>query len=235
MSTAAIPQTEPRLPRRQRGLDKNASFDYNRNEYKNCLTKSKLAMTKKELIWQYTLDCSLSKKQTQFTQKELAGRFGFSLSTVHHALDVPRKIGAVEVTGRFFRVRDPEKFLYLWATHRNIKRDILYTTHVDMPVQKIEGLMPPRTTFAAFSAYRLRYKDAPADYDVVYIYAHDIAAITKRFPKSKGYENLIVLKTNSSMSDEHTTSDAQTFVDIWNTPHWYAKEFLTALKEKMKL
>jgi len=193
-------------------------------------------MTKKEVIWRHILDQAIQKKQAQFTQKELAGRFRFSLSTVHHALDIPRKIGAVEVTGRFFRLRDPEKFLYLWATQRNLKRDILYTTHVDMSVQKIEGAMTPRATFAAFSAYRLRYKDAPADYDVVYVYATDATAIKSRFPKTKGYENLVVLKPDPLLAhDAHITSDAQTFVDIWNTPHWYAKEFLSVLKEKMKL
>lgn len=192
-------------------------------------------MTKKEAIWRHILHYSLTKQQRQFTQKELATRFGYSLSTIHHALDIPRKIGAVEVTGRFFRLRDPEKFLYLWATHRNLKRDLMYTTHVDMPVQKIEGLIPPRTTFAAFSAYRLRYGNAPADYDVVYVYAENIVMIKKRFPKVKGYENLVVLKSDSLLGKEHTTPDVQTFVDIWNTPHWYAKEFLIALKEKMKI
>lgn len=197
--------------------------------------KSKRDMTKKEHVWEYILNLSLTKRQTKFTQKDLAGRFRMSLSTVHHALDIPRKIGAVEVTGRFFRLRDPEKLLYLWATQRNLKRDVLYTTHVDMPVQKIEAAMTPQATFAAFSAYRLHYKNAPADYDVVYMYASDIEAVKKRFPKSKGYENLIVLKSDPQIQGEHTTTDPQTFVDIWNTPHWYAKEFLAALKEKMKL
>ena len=192
-------------------------------------------MRKKELIWRHILEQSLAKKQARFTQKELASQFGISLSTVHHALKIPRKIGAVEVTGRFFRLRDPEKLLYLWATHRNLKRDILYATHLDMPVQKIEGIMPPHTVFAAFSAYRLRYKDAPADYDVVYVYAADLEAIKKRFPKTRGYENLIVLKPDPLMQNEHITSDPQTFVDIWNTPHWYAKEFMNELKRKMKL
>lgn len=190
---------------------------------------------KKEILWRFILETSLQKRQVKFTQKELAGRFRYSLSTVHHALDIPRKTGAVEVTGRFFRLRDPEKLLYLWATHRNLKRDILYTTHVDMPVQKIEGAMPPSAIFAGFSAYRLRYKDAPADYDVVYVYATDIEAIKKRFPKVKGYENLVVLKPDPLLTKDGATSDVQTFVDIWNTPHWYAKEFLDALKEKMKL
>ncbi|MBI2552471.1 hypothetical protein HYW17_04200 [Candidatus Uhrbacteria bacterium] len=193
-------------------------------------------MTKKELIWRHILDTASPKKLPTFTQKELARRFRFSLSTVHHALDIPRKIGAVEVTGRFFRLRDPEKLLYLWATQRNLKRDILYATHVDASVQKIEGAMVPGAIFAAFSAYRLRYKDAPADYDVVYVYAPDVDAIRARFPKTRGYENLVVLKPDALGAPEpHLTSDAQTFVDIWNTPHWYAKEFLEALKEKMKL
>lgn len=65
----------------------------------------------------------IENKKFELTQKELAEKFGFSLSTVFNALKVPRQSGAIEATGRNFIVRDTEKFLYLWATERNIERD----------------------------------------------------------------------------------------------------------------
>ena len=193
-------------------------------------------MTKKEIVWRHILQETLAKRGMRFTQKEIAGRFGYSLSTVNNALTAPRKIGAVEVTGRFFRVRDMEKFFYLWATHRALKRDVIYATHTDDPARTVEANMPPGVIFGAFSAYRLAYKDTPADYSLVYVYARDADAVRKRFPPKKGYENVFVLKQDPQLAAfGQTTPDAQTFVDLWNISEWYAKEYLDALKERMRL
>lgn len=49
------------------------------------------------------------------------------------------------------------------------------------------------------------------------------------------YENLIVLKADSWLAKlGKITPDVQTYVDLWNLSEWYAKDFLKALKEKMK-
>lgn len=193
-------------------------------------------MTKKEIIWRHILCQTISRRRAKFTQKELAALFGFSLSTIFNALAVPRKIGAVEVRGRFFRVRDPEKFLILWATARHLQRDIIYSTHVDAGPRTMEGQMPPGVIFGAYSAYRLSYLDVPADYDKVYVYSDDVAAVKKRFPSVKGYANLFMLKPDPYLTSfGKSTPDVQTFVDLWNLEDWYARDFLTALKEKMKL
>lgn len=193
-------------------------------------------MTKKETLWRYVLHQTLTKKTRQFTQKDLAELFGVSLSTVFNALVVPRKISAVEVTGRYFRVRDPEKFLVLWASHRNFKRDIIYTTHVEGEVREIEGSLPPSVIFAAYSAVRLGHRAAPADYDKVYCYSDDLADIKKRFPHRSGYSNLFVLKEDPFLQKfGHTTPDVQTFVDLWNLEDWYAKDYLEVLKKHLRL
>lgn len=193
-------------------------------------------MTKKEILWRHILYKALTERVLTFTQKELAERFGVSTSTVFSALKAPRKLGAIEVTGRFFKIRDTEKLLLLWATQRNIKNDFLYTTRVEAPVDETEGAMPPNVIFGAFSAYRLKYHEAPADYSVVYVYSDDVEAVKKRFPQKKGYPNLFVLKPDSHLADfGPTTSDVQTFADLWNIPEWYAKDFLDALRKKMNL
>lgn len=195
-------------------------------------------MFKKELIWREILFQAIERKKFEFTQKELAENFGFSLSTVFNALKTPRDSGAVKVTGRNFSVVDAEKFLYIWATQRNLEKEIIYQTYVPENVSKTEGMMPDGIIFGGPSAYVLKYKDAPADYAKVYIYADEekLEEIGKRFPKAKGEPNLFVLKSDSLLLKfGNITPDIQTFVDLWNMKDWYAKDFLNALKNKLFL
>lgn len=195
-------------------------------------------MTKKEILWREILHQAQENKKFIFTQKELAAQFGFSLSTVFNALKIPRQSGAIKVSGRNFSVVQFEKFLNIWATFRKLKSDIIYQTHCDLRVQEIEGLVPPYVIFGTFSAYVKKYKEAPADYDKVYIYAdkEKLEEIKKRFPFKKGYENLIVLKTDPQLTHfGQITPDVQTYVDLWNLTEWYAQDFLKALKEKWNI
>lgn len=202
-------------------------------------------LSKKEIIWRHILTEALTNKITIFTQKDIASYFHFSTSTVFNALHIPRKSGIVEVTGTFFRLRDFEKLLYLWATHRNFKRDIIYKTYVESknPLE-IEGKMPPDVIYGAFSAFRFIHKEAPADYSEVYIYTDNLEEMMRRFPqaaekrtrKSRRKANLYVLQPDPFLkSFGKITPDPQTFVDMWNIPEWYAKDFLQALKLKMNL
>ena len=184
------------------------------------------------------MDTSLrSVSGVRFTQKDIARHFHISTSTVFNALKAPRKLGAIEATGRFFRITDAEKLLLLWATQRNLEKDIFYSTYVDAPVREIEGGMPPNVIFGAFSAYRLKYNEAVADYDRIYVYSDDLSEIKKRFPPSskKQIPNLYVLKADSYLHDYggDTTPDVQTFADLWNIPMWYARDYLEALKKKL--
>ncbi len=193
-------------------------------------------MTKKETIWRFILKKALDERELRFTQKDIAAHFKISTSTVFNALKAPRKLGAIEVTGRFFRLRDAEKLLLLWATQRNFKNDIVYSTYVDAEVREIEGRMPPDVIFGAFSAYRFAHNEAPADYSTVYVYSEGLEELKKRFPKQKGPPNLFVLKPDPELvSFGKTTPDVQTFVDLWNIPQWYAKDYLAALKKKINL
>ena len=191
-------------------------------------------LKKKEIIWREILWQSIEKKIRQLTQKELAEKFGFSLSTVFNALKIPRASGAIEVKGKFFIVRDREKFLNIWATFRNLNKDIIYQTRVEKFVTEIEGLMPSSAIFTACSAFRLKFNETPADYDKVYIYGADLEDIKKRFPQQKGNANLIVLKPDAKLKIYGTIAPLpQMYVDLWNLSEWYAKDFLNALKEKI--
>lgn len=193
-------------------------------------------MNKKQVIWRELLHQALEKKRIKWTQKELAQKYKVSLSTVFNALKALRKSNIVQVGGRGFKVRDVEKFLYLWATLRNPKKDIIFQTNISQPASKIEENMIPGIIFAAFSAYHKRYQEVPADYDKVYIYASpkQLGQIKKRFPLKEGYPNLIVLEADPWLKNfGNLTPDCQTFVDLWNLPEWYAKDFVEALKQKI--
>lgn len=191
-------------------------------------------MLKIEIIWRELLFEALEKRKRRFTQKELAEKFGFSTSTIFQALKIPRKMGAVRVTGRFFTLDDPEKLLYHWASVRTPQKDLIYQTRVDLPVLEIEGQMPPGTIFGVFSAFRQKFQVAPADYDRVYVYTQNAEEIKKRLPPQKGTVNLFVLAADQFLPHYGpVTPLGQTFTDLWNLKEWYAKEFVIALKEKI--
>ncbi len=193
-------------------------------------------MRKKEILWREILHKATRDKKLEFTQKELAEKFNVSTSTVFNALKIPRELGAIGVTGRNFSIRDVEKLLYLWATQRNLEREIVYQTHVFAEPKEIEGMMPNGAIFGAYSAYARKYEEAPADYDKVYVYADSktLEEIEKRFPKKKGYANLFALKADPLLKKFGlVTPDVQIFVDLWNLKDWFAKDFLRALKQKI--
>jgi len=193
-------------------------------------------MSKKELIWLEILNQAIENKKFDFTQKAIAKKFGLSLSTVFNALKIPRQLGTIKVTGRNFSLVDTEKLLYLWATQRNLKKEIIYETHSPHGPKENEGLMPAGIIFAAYSAYTQKYNEAPADYDKVYVYAGagELIEIKNRFPKQPGGANVFVLKKDELAEKYRLAgSDAQMFCDLWNLQDWYAKEFLEKLKEKI--
>lgn len=191
-------------------------------------------MKKIEVIWRELLFQAIEKGNRHFTQKDLAKKFRFSTSTVFQALRIPRKMGAVVVTGRFFILEDPEKLLYYWASVRDFKKDLILKGKVNLPILELEGQLPPQVIFGGYTAFRQKFKTAPADYDKVLVYAPNKEIFRKRFKLEKERENLFVLKADRFLKNYgQTTTLAQTFVDLWNLSEWYAKEFTKALKEKI--
>jgi len=191
-------------------------------------------MKKIEIIWRELLFQAIEKKTRRFTQKELASNFNFSTSTIFQALKIPRNMGAVRVTGRFFVLEDPEKLLYHWASVRSIQKDVIFTGYVNLPIFEIEGNMPPDVIFAGFSAARKILGVSPADYDKVFVYTKNIDLIKRRFDFKKGRGNLIVLRQDPFLPKYGSlTTIPQTFVDLWNVSDWQAKEYTSALKEKI--
>ena len=87
-------------------------------------------MKKIETIWHHILWLVLEKGNYKFTQKEITEYFKYSSSTVNLAVKKLALIGAVDIKGKFFVVKDAKKILYYWATHRNIQKNIIYETYI---------------------------------------------------------------------------------------------------------
>ena len=176
------------------------------------------------------------KGNAKLTQKAISDKLGISLSNVSNALQPLRRMNAISVKKMCFYIVNPKKILYHWASLRNLKKDIVYATRYEKSVVEIEKLMPDSAIFTAYSGYRLRFKDTPADYSEVYIYSNDIKEIKKRFPESKNTANIFVLKKDKNM-DKYgkIATNANIFVDLWNLAEWYAKDFLKAMEQKWNI
>ncbi|MBU1120581.1 hypothetical protein KJ660_01770 [Candidatus Micrarchaeota archaeon] len=192
-------------------------------------------MRKIEFVYREVLYQVLEKKNHSFTQKELSSKLNVSLSNVNHALKPLKRMNAVKVNPRNFSVVNAKKILFYWASTRNLQKDIVYCTRAEIPVKEIEKNMPADAVFAAYSGYKFRFNDAPADYSEVYVYASDLEEMNKRFPLAKKKNpNLFVLKKDELMEGYgKTESIGQLFVDLWNLPEWYARDFLKALEAKI--
>lgn len=193
-------------------------------------------MKKIEIIWRELLFQTTERQNRRFIQKELAQKFGFSTSTIFQALKMPRKMGAVRVTGRFFILEDPKKLLYHWASIRNLQKEIILKGRINLSAMEIEGLMLPEAIFGGFSAAKHFLGEAAADYDQVWVYLdrNKLPKIKERFELTGGIPNLFVLEEDKfQRSYGEVTTLAQTFVDLWNNPSWQAKDFIQDLEAKI--
>ncbi len=187
-------------------------------------------MKRIEEVYRELLYQSMENKKNTMTQSYLADALGLSLSVANLALKPLRKMNSIKVKKRSFDVIDTRKILYYWASARDLEKDIIYGTRVDKPVKQIESEMPADVIYGAYSAYKFRFNDVPADYSEVYIYADDVSEIKKRFPQNNKVPNLFVLKKDKNLKE---MTLAMLFVDLWNLKEWYAKDFLKSLEGRL--
>jgi len=190
-------------------------------------------MKKIEQVYREILYQAIEKKNKTLTQKAIALALKISLSTVNHALEPLRKMGAIKVNPRNFTIINIKKILYFWASKRSLEKDIVYTIRVEKSPRQIEQSVPQNTIFTAYSGYKFKFKKAPADYSEVYVYSDDFFGIKRRFPAKKGTPNLFILKKDPNMNRYKTITIANLFVDIWNLKEWYAKDFLKELEGEL--
>lgn len=192
-------------------------------------------MKKIETVWCQLLFDALEKRETHFQQQKLAKKLDLSLSTVNHALKNLRQMGAVQIGGRGGEVVDYEKILMHWANQRHLNQDIVFRQKLAGPILEIEGLLPPGSILAAYSAVRHWFGEAPADYNTVYVYHQKPEIISKRFAGQEGRETeLVCLKFSPKIPlRKETTTLAHTFVDLWSLTDWMAKDFIKRIKEEI--
>ena len=191
-------------------------------------------MKKIEQLYRELLYQCMEKKNRTLTQKQLSSKIGTSLSNVHHALQPLVQMGAIKTNPMNLKIISPKKILLYWASVRNLGKDILYSTRVEEAVSDIEKRVPPDVVFTAYSGYKLKFKDMPADYSEVYVYADDLAEMKRRFKENNNPPNLVVFKKDKNMDAYGKTATlANLFVDLWNLKEWYAKDFLKALEAKL--
>lgn len=196
-------------------------------------------MKKIETLWHHILYEALEHKQFKFTQQELALRFSYSLSTVHHALAVPTRIGAIRKESKFFVLAHYMKLLLYWASVRNLSNNIRYSTYYEGPILKAQGELPAGGIYGGYTAAKHILGIAPADYDKIYYYYENPEDFKRRFPPNhRRPDNIFVLglpniKEYIENYPGGITSLPNTFVDIWNMSDWFAADFIKALEEKI--
>jgi len=192
-------------------------------------------MKKTEIVILEMLYQAMEQKNRSLKQSELSKKLGFSLSTINLAVKKLERMNAIRIGRRSLTVIDIKKILYYLASIRNLKKDIIYQTRAEMPVREIEKSLPD-VMYAGYSAYKFRFRDVPADYSEVYVYADEqqTKEIVKRFPVNNSNPNLFVLKKEKSMDSYPKTGTlAQIFIDLWNMRQWYASDFVKAMEEKI--
>jgi len=171
------------------------------------------------------------------SQKTLAHVCGLSLGTVNPLVSKLEQIGAIEKKPMGFRITDARRVLLYWANTRGLVKDIVYSANSHLPLKEIEVGMPKGAVLTAYSGYRVRFGNVPADYDAVYVYA-DPLTVKRRFPPEKGRrKNLFVLAFDphlARLSKGGAAPLAQIYVDLWQlgAP---AKRFIEALDEQLEL
>lgn len=190
-------------------------------------------MDKKELIYHAILESYFKKKQILFTQSSIAKTCHVSIGLVNATVWQLEDLGVVRIKLRSFELQDAKKLLVFWATKRNLKKDLVYKTYFNGTVKEIESLMSNEAVFTAYSAYRLTYKDAPSDYDKVYVYSENLKSIEQRFPfNKKEAPNVFVFKKPEFLTEKIVSPDLL-YVDLWNLGDWFAAEYLKALEKRL--
>ncbi|PIN95491.1 hypothetical protein COU56_01455 [Candidatus Pacearchaeota archaeon CG10_big_fil_rev_8_21_14_0_10_31_9] len=199
-------------------------------------------MKKIEAVYRDILYSAMEEKKYVLTQLELSKKLDLSLSIVNSAVKKLKLIGAVKLNQRSFQIIDLRKILYYWASIRNLKKDVILSLRVEAPVREIERILP-NIIFTAYSAYKYKFDDVPADYSEIYAYAdeEELKIIKERLSKFKlgsdknNIPNLFFLKKDVLIDLYKEIPICQIFVDLWNLNQWYAKDFINALEKRIDM
>ncbi len=192
-------------------------------------------MRKKERAYREILYRFYEAGEYRFGVREVARRCGVSPGLVSHALKPLQRMGALETYSRWFEVRDAKRILLFWCSARNLWGDVVYSARLGLPVEEIEGLVPPGALFTAYTGFKHRFGRTPADYGEVVVYG-EREWFVERFGEDRPerHPDLVVLRTDEHLLRLGRVPLAQIYVDLWNLETWYAREFLAELEKLLE-
>jgi hypothetical protein len=124
-----------------------------------------------ERIYRELLLTSL-RQASPLHQEEIASNCKASLGLVNKTIKKLTTANAVEATRTGVRVLSPARLLNLWATERNLNKDVWQAFRLD-PIPEAERDLPKDTLLTAFSAWFKTSGRKPAEYDRLYFYVTD--------------------------------------------------------------
>ena len=199
-------------------------------------------MLKQEAVIREIL-CQFLYNNDIIEQQQISQSLNVSIGLVNKVISRLQGMGAVSKTGRRYSVTSFRKILMFWASVRNLQRDILYSTRVLGSVREIERDLPDGSILTAYTAFNYRFNEAPADYSEIWVYVQDqmILEFKNRFPLNTLPSNLFILNGDKFLEENskryssglNIVSIPQLYVDLWNIPSWYSKEYVTLLEKKI--
>ncbi len=199
-------------------------------------------MFKEEAVIREIL-CEVLYGNNAIEQKRISQLLRVSIGLVNKTVTKLERMGAVFKTGRSYSVTSFKKVLMLWASLRNLQRDLIYSTRVGGSVREIERSLPDGSILSAYTAFNYLFNEVPADYSEVWTYVPEdiLAEVKERFPSNNLPGNLYVLKTNTLLLENskryskgiNMVSVPQLYVDLWNIPSWYSKGYIALLERKI--
>ena len=82
-----------------------------------------------------------------------------------------------------------------------------------VPYAQLNRQAPPgHAIFAAYTAYKFKFNDVPADYSEIYVYGDE--SLKGRFPPNKGVSNLFVLKKDNMIEKYGKTKKTNTLAKM---------------------
>lgn len=190
-------------------------------------------MWKFERIYRELLLCSL-RQVSLVHQEDIASKCRVSLGLVNKTVKKLEAAMAVEATRSGVRVLSPARLLNLWAAEHDLSKDVWQLFRLD-PVTEVEKNLPRDVLVTAFSAWFIRSKRKPAEYDRLYFYVTNKESFNLWLDFRKGK----IRKTNPNVfalyvDDEHLIQYSekgvvcvpQVYVDIYSINGPEAAPFL---------
>lgn len=188
-------------------------------------------LSKTEQVWRHLIDGAHRGRRRWDTMSGLAADLGIPVSTTHLALDEPRSIDILRVSGSGgIRVLDPGRLLVLWAGKRRIERDVVDRFMVPANALAVEAALDPaKVVLGGFGAVTARSEcNDIAAYSTVLAYGE--AGAIPRFEDNGGASEIVLLQPDPLLRRYgSTTTLGQAWVDLFRTPGWQASRFVYEL------